>query len=453
MKSGSCTSWFGQWSADPPSSRRGSPSPRLSARYVETYGQPNEGKSALCGFHGLVGRLPFGPPPVSPGDAAISLTRPGGADSLQESTLTGEGYLDDDASGGSRYHVESAASSGRHRTQAAGPRAGGFRRHGGDRHPRQLRGRACATTTVSRSGRCKVHEPYQMLGLIDEDLKQALGIDVEGVFRRAAPCSASRTRTGSRGRCSTALRCWCPAAFNTDAGAERRHPHVSRGRPVGPAQRPDAQGRLLLRHHHPPGADRRREARTSRTTWRSSARSPTPTWSTSRARPTRLPRATGRAVLANFGGTAFGDIALVPAPLLKHPKGIRDVAEWYMSAPSRRRDYVHEVFEPAVRDRPGQPGEDPRRGRRPGRRPCSSRGTDFGTQTSAVHRSVPTYRELCSSRSTGGSTTGSTRTRRWKTFIHSCGSVVALLPDIHRGRLRHPQPGAVLGGGHGPGAR
>ena len=30
----------------------------------------------------------------------------------------------------------------------------------------------------------KVHEPFQMLGLLDEDLKQALGIDVEGVFRR-----------------------------------------------------------------------------------------------------------------------------------------------------------------------------------------------------------------------------------------------------------------------------
>lgn len=27
----------------------------------------------------------------------------------------------------------------------------------------------------------KVHEPYQMLGMLDEDLKQAMGIDVEGV--------------------------------------------------------------------------------------------------------------------------------------------------------------------------------------------------------------------------------------------------------------------------------
>src|SRR5579864_5422174 len=30
----------------------------------------------------------------------------------------------------------------------------------------------------------KVHEPYQMLGLLDEDLKQVMRIDVEGVFPR-----------------------------------------------------------------------------------------------------------------------------------------------------------------------------------------------------------------------------------------------------------------------------
>ena len=40
---------------------------------------------------------------------------------------------------------------------------------------------------------------------------------------------------------------------------------------------------------------------------------------------------TDKAILANFGGTAFGDIALVPAPWLKEPKGIRDVEEWYIS--------------------------------------------------------------------------------------------------------------------------
>jgi hypothetical protein len=41
----------------------------------------------------------------------------------------------------------------------------------------------------------------------------------------------------------------------------------------------------------------------------------------------RLRAESDRAILANFGGTAFGDIALVPAPWLKYPKGIRDVEE------------------------------------------------------------------------------------------------------------------------------
>jgi hypothetical protein len=54
--------------------------------------------------------------------------------------------------------------------------------------------------------------------------------------------------------------------------------------------------------------------------------------------------ATGRAVVAAFGGTALGDVAFVPAPFLKDPRGIRDVAEWYISLNSRR-DYVHQIFE------------------------------------------------------------------------------------------------------------
>ena len=43
-------------------------------------------------------------------------------------------------------------------------------------------------------------------------------------------------------------------------------------------------------------------------------------------------------------GAAFGDIALVPATFLKHPKGIRDVEEWYISTVTRK-DYVRTVFE------------------------------------------------------------------------------------------------------------
>ncbi len=60
-------------------------------------------------------------------------------------------------------------------------------------------------------------------------------------------------------------------------------------------------------------------------------------------RDARAARKTGRAVIVNIGGTGFGDIALVTAPFLKHPKGIRDIEEWYVST-AGRRDYVHQVF-------------------------------------------------------------------------------------------------------------
>ena len=43
-------------------------------------------------------------------------------------------------------------------------------------------------------------------------------------------------------------------------------------------------------------------------------------------------------------------IALVPGPWVKRPKGIRDVAEWYMSTVTRE-DYVTQVFERNARSR------------------------------------------------------------------------------------------------------
>ena len=38
-----------------------------------------------------------------------------------------------------------------------------------------------------------------------------------------------------------------------------------------------------------------------------------------------------RPYLANFGGTQFGNQAIIPAPWLKYPKGIRDLEEWFIS--------------------------------------------------------------------------------------------------------------------------
>jgi len=134
----------------------------------------------------------------------------------------------------------------------------------------------------------------------------------------------------------------------------------------------------------------------------------------------------GRALLANFGGTSFGDIALVPAPWLKKPRGIRDVEEWYVSTVSRH-EYVRKVFEEqcsvaianlerlhdAVGERVAV---------------LFVSGTDFGTQTGPFI-SPETYRDLYQPFHRAVNDWVHSHTR-WKTFIHSCGSVVKLLPDF-----------------------
>src|ERR1039458_4984720 len=124
-------------------------------------------------------------------------------------------------------------------------------------------------------------------------------------------------------------------------------------------------------------------------------------------------------VVAAFGGTSFGNIALIPAPFLKNPKGIRDVAEWYISTRTRR-GYIHRVFErqceigirnlARIHARIGDSVD------------CAYVcGTDFGTQTSAFC-SVGTFRELWFPYFKRVNDWVHANTA-WKSFKHSCGSV------------------------------
>lgn len=124
-------------------------------------------------------------------------------------------------------------------------------------------------------------------------------------------------------------------------------------------------------------------------------------------------------VIANFGGTAFGDIALVPAPFMKNPKGIRDVSEWYMSTVTRQ-DYIHKIFthqaEIAIQNLEkifqivGNHVD-----------AAFICGTDFGTQNSSFC-STDTYDSLYMPYYQKINNWIHTHTT-WKTFKHSCGSV------------------------------
>lgn len=134
-------------------------------------------------------------------------------------------------------------------------------------------------------------------------------------------------------------------------------------------------------------------------------------------------RATGKAVIASFGGTALGDIAHIPGMKLKDPKGIRDITEWYMSI-VMRPEYIKTVFdhqsEIALENLSRlykEVGDNVDA--------VYICGTDFGTQDSTFCSPeqfdelwLPYYRRINS---------WVHAHTPWKTFKHSCGAVEPFL--------------------------
>ena len=262
----------------------------------------------------------------------------------------------------------------------------------------------------------KVYDPYQMLGSVDPDLADALGVDVWGVPRRRSHFGF--VNENWKPWVVNGLEVLMGGGFEIDTEPDGSTVIYPQGdRTAAPSGRMPAGGwffdSIVRQNHFDPEnldpADNLEEFRPlsdEDLEWNLR-------W---------LPEgeASGRAIVAGgFGGTGFGDIATVPAPGLKDPRGIRDVSEWYVSLRSRR-SYIHAVFEKqcelalanlarvhaAVGDRIDL---------------VYLCGTDFGTQTSAFC-SVPTFRELWLPYYTAICKWIHANTD-WKCFKHSCGSV------------------------------
>jgi hypothetical protein len=133
-----------------------------------------------------------------------------------------------------------------------------------------------------------------------------------------------------------------------------------------------------------------------------------------------------KGVIANFGGTALGDIALVPGPWMKNPKGIRDISDWYMST-IMRMEFIQEIFDRqtdiALKNLQkyfeifGNSID-----------VIYMCGTDFGTQDSQFC-SPESFRELYLPYYKKMNDWIHAHTN-WKTFKHSCGSIYPLIPVL-----------------------
>ncbi len=130
-----------------------------------------------------------------------------------------------------------------------------------------------------------------------------------------------------------------------------------------------------------------------------------------------------KGVVASLGGTALGDIALVPAIGLKNPRGIRGVEEWYISTLTRE-DFVKEIYDrqtdiaienlKSLFNVIGNKID-----------VVFTCGTDFGTQNSTFCSPetydriwLPYYKKV---------NDWIHRNTSWKIFKHSCGAVESLM--------------------------
>jgi len=269
-----------------------------------------------------------------------------------------------------------------------------------------------------------VIDAYEMLGLVEDDIKEALGIGVSAVrppisrygFPNLEPYKTYKTLWGQE--------VLVPEKFNTVRGKDGAEYIFPCGdTTVAPCARMVRGSFFFDALNRQPCLDE------NRLDYHDNLEEFGPISQDSlnhiHEETTRLiKRDTG--VLYGLSGTSLGNISQVPGLSLKNPRGIRDISEWYIST-LIRQDYIHEVFaaqtEIAVKnlkriwETAGSAID-----------VVTVCGTDFGTQNSQFC-SPGTFEELYMPyfKKINGWIHDNTT---WKTFKHSCGAIVPLLPLI-----------------------
>lgn len=265
----------------------------------------------------------------------------------------------------------------------------------------------------------KVNEPYQMLGQLDEDLKIAMGIDVDGIYPPAT-MFGFRLEGWKEWRTPWGQDVLVSAGFTTAQQGSDTVIYPEGDSSVPPSGKMPESGYFfdsIVRQE--PIDEETLNPEDNLEEFKPISDEDLAYYS----RAFEELDGSSRGRIANFGGTALGDIALVPGPFMKHPKGIRDVTEWYVSTVTRQ-DYLHTVFEKQtdvalenlakLHDLVGDRIE-----------AIFLCGTDFGTQSSLfcseetfVELYGPHYRKQTDwiHENTG-----------WKVFKHTCGAIVPLI--------------------------
>ncbi len=271
----------------------------------------------------------------------------------------------------------------------------------------------------------RVYEPYQMLGWVDEDVRAALGLDWVGLGDEGTFFGYPQ-RDWKPFTLFDGTPVLVPGAFNTEQAPNGDLYQYPQGNCANPAS-----GRMPAGGFYFDAIERQQPydpARLDPDEW---VRDMYHVLTDEELRQierrvSALYEGSEQAIIGNFPGAAFGDIAFVPGTAVAHPKGIRAVADWYM-ATALYPDYIHGIFHrqmeialqnlalyhQAVGERV---------------QVVFLSGTDFGTQTGSFI-SPRAYRNLFKPYHRALNDWVHAHTS-WKVFFHTCGSMVALYDDL-----------------------
>lgn len=267
----------------------------------------------------------------------------------------------------------------------------------------------------------KINEPYQMLGEIEPDLQDAMGVDVDAIYPRNTMFGFPN-EGWKEWKTPWGQEVLVPERFNVtvnENGDTLIYPEGdTTAPPSGKMPKTGVFFDTIMRQE--PIDDENLNVEDNLEEFAPISEEDLEHY---RKEAERL-EDTERAVMSGLGGMGLGDIALVPAPMMKYPKGIRDVTEWYISTVTRR-DYLHQIFDyqtkmaienlGKIHQAVGEVFD-----------AVMLCGTDFGTQDSTFC-SADTYRELYMPYYQRINSWIHENTS-WKTFKHSCGAVSDFMP-------------------------
>jgi hypothetical protein len=273
----------------------------------------------------------------------------------------------------------------------------------------------------------KVHEPFQLLGYVEEDIMKKLGVDVIGLWN---PNNFLGVRNDKwkpwKMPDSTPIMIAEGLEFTVDdSGNTYTYPQGDKT--VSPSMKLPKGGYFFDNidrggEFDEDDLDARRDFSEDFSLFNDE----TAKYLENESK--RLYEETSYGIVGMCGGGGFGDVAMLPAAWVKNvPKGIRKMEDWLV-AHLLYQDYILELFE--------MQSEIAIKNLEIYKQAVGERiqvvwigGTDFGNQNGPF-TSVENYRKLYKPFHKKINDWVHKNTS-WKTFYHTCGSIISLMDDFH----------------------